>query len=638
MIRLSMKLATLAWLSAGGMIMPFMAHAVPIEITYSDGPSEGFNDPLVGASRRAALQAAVDIWSQLLPGSVPIVVEAAMDDLGGNGESAVLASTRATTVHRDFLGAPQGATYYGAALANELSNIDLNGASMPEIHTTFNSSVDGPSVLGSISFYYGIDAEAGSDIDFETIALHELGHGLGFFDAIDLGSGMLLLDAPTIFDTYLVWPVFGTLINLQAAERRQAIQSGDLVWAGPFTVQAYGSAAPLFAPKPPQPGSSVSHWDSRLVGQLMAPSYSAPVHDPGLLLPALRDLGWNQVGGQPISTPIEATATPTATRTMSPTPMPARRAETHPEVYVSNFGDDTVTVINGTSLDHVVQTIPVGASPLGIAAGHDGRFVYVANFGDESITVIRTGSHRVAANIPIGSSCNSIVLTPDDQTAFVSNTAENTVSVVDLTNGSLKRVIEMDAQPANLAITPDSQLVLVSEYGGQSIAVIDVNTLELRAIISVQVQGPLGLAVIPSGQSAYVAAMGAFLRLIDIPSLSFKGTAFGGNIPNGVEAIAISANGATAYVGGASAVDPLGWAVTVVDLAAQQVLQDVTLEGRPSSIGLTADGAKAYVAIAPAQVSVIRTGPNLAAVIARLTVGNSPMEVSVVAVADCVGD
>ena len=78
-------------------------------------------------------------------------------------------------------------TWYAAALANELSGGDVNGATS-EIVAVMNSDVDNSTVLGAIDWYYGTDGNPpetspGSgkfDEDFVTVVLHEVGHGLGF--------------------------------------------------------------------------------------------------------------------------------------------------------------------------------------------------------------------------------------------------------------------------------------------------------------------------------------------------------------------------------------------------------------------------------------------------------------------------
>jgi len=106
---------------------------VPFTIKYLDGAGEGFNDPTLGAQRKAAFEFTVGIWSAMLQGTVPVVINAQFDPLGGSATSAILGQAGATTIHRDFPGAPRAGTWYAAPLANELAASDLNGAGTAEI-------------------------------------------------------------------------------------------------------------------------------------------------------------------------------------------------------------------------------------------------------------------------------------------------------------------------------------------------------------------------------------------------------------------------------------------------------------------------------------------------------------------------
>lgn len=173
-----------------------------------------------------------------------------MDPLGGTGSSATLASAGPVTLHRNFSGA-EADTWYSAALANQFAGVDVNGPEVPEISVTFNSDLDGPEVLGSVAWYYGLDREAGVDIDFVSIALHELGHGLGFFETVDATTGGFRMgDQPGIFDRLLHRPGVGALAAMRRTERLAAIVSGGLFWDGANVVQFNGSPAPVYAPEP----------------------------------------------------------------------------------------------------------------------------------------------------------------------------------------------------------------------------------------------------------------------------------------------------------------------------------------------------------------------------------------------------
>ena len=57
-------------------------------------------------------------------------------------------------------------------MANKLSGIDL-APNDDDIVANFNSS---------FNWYLGTDGNAGMQFDLMTVVLHELGHGLGFWD------------------------------------------------------------------------------------------------------------------------------------------------------------------------------------------------------------------------------------------------------------------------------------------------------------------------------------------------------------------------------------------------------------------------------------------------------------------------
>src|SRR6185503_6286111 len=90
------------------------------------------------------------------------------------------------TVAVDFANAPRDLTVYPAALANSLAGADLNG--QDDINATFTSVFGTPSCPVA-RWYYGLNGvlPAGS-VDFVSIAVHEIGHGLGIITFMDLAS------------------------------------------------------------------------------------------------------------------------------------------------------------------------------------------------------------------------------------------------------------------------------------------------------------------------------------------------------------------------------------------------------------------------------------------------------------------
>jgi hypothetical protein len=327
-----------------------VAHAATFTVINNDGPGEGFNDATavapvggntgttLGAQRLIAFQRAADIWGALLSSAVTIRVNATFDPMTCNASSAILGSAGPTTAFRDFSGVPLGSTWYPGALANALHGSDLDGGAAV-ISAQFNSAL-GTTCSFPRGWYYGLDGNAGGNIDFVTVLLHELGHGLGFLTFVDLTTGAKALGSNDTFmlnlENHGASPAdYPSMSNAQRVAA--SINSGNLHWVGPhvrassgvLVAGAVGDHVRMFAPNPQQPGSSVSHWDTALSpNQLLEPIYTVPL-DPGLELALFQDIGWTVLslsvlltpnpasGPSPLATTLTADVSGTATGTIN---------------------------------------------------------------------------------------------------------------------------------------------------------------------------------------------------------------------------------------------------------------------------------------------------------------------------------
>ena len=544
-------------------------------------------------------------------------------------------------MHRNFPGAVPN-TWYGAALTNELSGNDANGPDTPEISISFNADVDNSEVLGSIGWYYGTDAQPGADVDFATITLHELGHGLGFFDAVDAtAGGWQQGDAPAIFDRLLWRPQIANFADMRDGERLAAIISPPLLWAGASATAFNGAAPMLFTPDPFASGSSLSHWDPAAEpGELMAPSYRGAVHDPGLLLPALVDMGWQLAVASPTTRATAATPTPTATArpTLPPTPEgtpPARRDM----VYVTNFDDGTVSAIDARNWSRDT-TIRVGDGPLGVVASPDGRWLYVANFQAGTLAVVSTRSGRVIATIPVAAAPFGVAVTPDGASIVVTDTASNEVSIVDTAARRVVARAPAGLQPTGIAITPDGQLACVADYGAATVAVIDIATGLRRAIILTDYPTMQSITIAQETGIGYAASyLPGWATRFNTNTLARSGLSL--TPQDRTEALAITPDGSMVYAAGHSA-DSVAGKVAAIRIENSQTLAKISTGDLPAALALSADGRTLYVANAGSNsLSIVDTTIRYA--IGTTPVGASPMGVTVAAVpqfcdGDCNGD
>jgi hypothetical protein len=258
---------------------------------------------------QAAFQGAVDVWKTQIRSSVPITINASWTPLG----SDILGQAGPSNFRRDFAGAPLSGTYYPDALANSLAGRDLD-PSQPEIQASFNSAFP--------SWYLGTDGRPDiNSYDFESVVLHELGHGLGFigtFDGLtppnwtDTGRGYWGLDGPgdfpTVFDRLLVDGLgrdgLDTRVYPEGSTALGGLLRGSMggaQWKGPEGVLGASGARPkLYTPSAFTEGSSVSHLDENTYpagspNALMTPALQngESAHDPGPIVRGMfQDMGW----------------------------------------------------------------------------------------------------------------------------------------------------------------------------------------------------------------------------------------------------------------------------------------------------------------------------------------------------------
>ena len=144
------------------------------------------------------------------------------------------------------------------------------------------------------------------------------------------------------------------------------------------------------------------------------------------------------------------------------------------KVYVGNYGDNSVSVIN-TASNTVLTTISVGNNPWGISVSPNGSNVYVANQGNISapnntVSVINTATSTVSATITVGTFPRGVSVSPDGNKVYVANEGDGTVSVINTASNTVSTTITVGGYPAafgnfistaNVGIVPQSMVPAV---------------------------------------------------------------------------------------------------------------------------------------------------------------------------------
>jgi YVTN family beta-propeller protein len=145
-----------------------------------------------------------------------------------------------------------------------------------------------------------------------------------------------------------------------------------------------------------------------------------------------------------------------------------------PKVYVGNFGDNTVSVID-TATRTVVATIPVAQGPHGMAITRDGRTVYVTGDGSSEMSVIDTATDKVVKTVEVGKTPNGVSLTAGDKLALVAVYAEDRIAFFDTAAQTVVGSVAVP-KPHTISISPDGKLAYVTtqEPGHFALTVVDI--------------------------------------------------------------------------------------------------------------------------------------------------------------------
>jgi len=319
-----------ALLAALGLAFP--APATKITIVNVDTPGVGFNDQTIvspvggntattlGEQRLNVFKYAAAFWERQLDSPVEIFVRASFSRLTCSTTTAVLGSAGGRYIFSDFQGAPRKDTWYSEALANKLAGEDLNPPSNDDtgedIQARFTTALDDGSCSFSRKWYYGLDAQPpGGALDFASVVIHEIGHGLGFQTFMNGQTGELIENEAGVglFDPFMLNLVDAStgksMDQMTDAERAAAAVAGsNLVWNGAATTAAAagaftsgtgsGGRVLMYAPNPYEPGSSVSHWDTSLTpNEMMEPNYTVARHELLVTDEAMKDMGWGLASG-----------------------------------------------------------------------------------------------------------------------------------------------------------------------------------------------------------------------------------------------------------------------------------------------------------------------------------------------------
>ena len=147
-------------------------------------------------------------------------------------------------------------------------------------------------------------------------------------------------------------------------------------------------------------------------------------------------------------------------------------------VYVSSEKDNTITVIDGDSLE-VINTVSVGNRPRGIELSPNGKYLYICASDDNTIEVMDTDTLRLVGQLPSGPDPELLTVSPDGKTLYVANEDDNQVTVVDIAQKTKVAEIPVGVEPEGMAVSHDGRFVVNTSETTNMVHFIDVATRKI---------------------------------------------------------------------------------------------------------------------------------------------------------------
>jgi len=213
-------------------------------------------------TQRKATEFALELWSEQLAGTVPVDITVNLYSLG----QGILGMSLFPPCFLDY----ETDIMYPSALWKQL--VGYNPNDEWDIFIIMNSDY---------GFYYGLDGNT-NGMDFVTIMIHEITHGLGF-GCYCASDGYYFYDLPGIYDCQLYQGLNGLCFTeLSVSERAALMVSNNLYSGRPgsnLLDANNGIRVKMYAPTHYSGGSTAHHWDSNVeFPNFMGYAYTYPLH------------------------------------------------------------------------------------------------------------------------------------------------------------------------------------------------------------------------------------------------------------------------------------------------------------------------------------------------------------------------
>ena len=198
-------------------------------------------------------------------------------------------------------------------------------------------------------------------------------------------------------------------------------------------------------------------------------------------------------------------------------------------IYTANSASDSVSVID-IKQNREITSISVGKMPTGIITDDKKRYIYVLNSRSDSVSVINPAFNSIEKTIQTGTFPCSGAISPSGQELYVVNQVSEDVTVINLDKDEKISDIPVGKSPKNSIIAGGNKLY-VTNYQDNTVSVIDCKRKEEIKQINVG-KNPVGLAYWKEKNRLYVSnGTSNNISVIDVLTDTVTGEISKGNFP-----------------------------------------------------------------------------------------------------------
>lgn len=149
-------------------------------------------------------------------------------------------------------------------------------------------------------------------------------------------------------------------------------------------------------------------------------------------------------------------------------------------LYVTRVGSADVVAYDEKR--HASSIIKTGEYPCAIAINTRTNNIYVVNYADQTVTVIDGKENRILATLAVGNHPQAIAVDEAANKAFVANTLDDSITVIDGSTHQIAATLSVGKNPYGVVVDQKAGVVISANQGEPSFTLVDRSALHAKII------------------------------------------------------------------------------------------------------------------------------------------------------------